>query len=248
MTMVDAPREGRVVLVAGGSRGIGLACARRFQADGARVVVTYRGEPPDTSGPGPTPILALRCDVTSPEDVETIFTTIEATFGPVEILVCSAGITDDGLLMRMSEERWARVIETNLTGTFRIAKRAIGPMIRGRFGRIVLISSVVAMSGNAGQTNYSASKAALIGFGRSLAREVASRGITVNIVAPGVVATAMLGELTEERLAQWTAQVPAGRLAEPEEIAGVIAFLAGEDAGYVTGAVVPIDGGLGMGH
>ena len=241
--------SGRVTLVAGGSRGIGLACARRFQAGGDSVVVTYRADPPPLAGePGSLDLVAKRCDVTVAAEVEQLFSEIEAELGTVEVLVYSAGITDDSLLMRMSEERWSEVIETNLTACFRVTKRAIPPMLRARAGRIVLISSVVAMTGNPGQSNYAASKAGMIGFARSLAREVASRNVTVNVIAPGLVETDMLTAIKPDQLAKMVATVPLGRSAQADEIASVVEFIASAGASYVTGAVVPADGGLGMGH
>jgi 3-oxoacyl-[acyl-carrier protein] reductase len=247
---MDDTCAGRVVLVTGGSRGIGLACARRFQADGDRVAVTWRtAHPEELSGPvGSRPLLPVNCDVTSPGEVDRAFEEVEQAFGPVQVLVCAAGITDDTLLLRMSEERWDTVIGTNLTAVYRTAKRALGPMVRARRGRIVLISSVVAFIGSAGQTNYGASKAALVGFARSLAREVASRTITVNVVAPGFVATDMIAGLGEDRVASLMSMVPLGRQAAPDEIASAVEFLASDGAGYVTGAVLAVDGGLGMGH
>jgi 3-oxoacyl-[acyl-carrier protein] reductase len=245
----ESPGDGRVALVTGGSRGIGLACARRLQRAGGRVAVTYRHTAPDPLGaPGSTPLLPLCCDVTSPKDTEEAFRRVESELGPVEVLVCSAGITDDSLLLRMSDERWEHVIATDLTACYRFAKRALGQMVRARRGRIVLVSSVTALLGNAGQTNYAAAKAGLIGFARSLAREVASRSITVNVVAPGLTATDMLAGLGESQLAAMAGHVPLGRLASPDEVAAAIEFLAGEDASYITGAVLPVDGGLGMGH
>ena len=243
-------QNGRVVLVTGGSRGIGLACARRFQQGGDRVAVTWRTkQPEDLDGPAGTHrLLPVSCDVTSASEVDRAFEEIERSLGAVEVLVCAAGITDDTLLLRMSEERWDNVIETNLTAVYRTAKRALGPMVRARRGRIVLISSVVAFIGSAGQVNYGASKAALVGFARSLAREVASRTITVNVIAPGFVATDMIAVLGEDRVASLISMVPLGRQADPDEIASAVEFLASDGAGYVTGAVLAVDGGLAMGH
>jgi 3-oxoacyl-[acyl-carrier protein] reductase len=233
---------GRSVLVTGGNRGIGLAIASRLRADGDDVAITYRsGEPPEG-------FFAVRADVTDTEAVDAAFTAVEEHQGPVEVLVANAGITRDTLLLRMSEDDFAAVLDTNLTGSFRVAKRAAKGMLRAKRGRIVLISSVVGLSGSAGQTNYAAAKAGLVGFGRSLARELGSRGITVNIVAPGFVATDMTAALDEERRAQIVGSVPLGRYADPAEVAGVVSFLAGDDAAYITGAVIPVDGGLGMGH
>ncbi|MGA0862422.1 MAG: SDR family NAD(P)-dependent oxidoreductase [Ilumatobacteraceae bacterium] len=214
----------RVVLVTGGSRGIGLACARRF-----KVAVTYVSTPP------PDDVWGIRCDVTDAAQVDAAFTEIEQKFGPVEILVSNAGITKDTLLLRMSEADFTSVVDANLTGAFRVSKRAAQGMLRARRGRIVLLSSVVGLLGSAGQANYAASKAGLVGFARSLARELGSRSITVNVVAPGPVATDMTAALGEERLNQLTEAVPLGRMATPDEIAGVVEFLA-------------VDGGLGMGH
>lgn len=234
--------SGRTVLVTGGSRGIGLACAQRFAALGDNVAVTYNSSPP------PDGLFGVQCDVTSTQSVDAAFSAVEAEFGPVEVLVSNAGITKDTLLLRMSETDFASVIDANLTAAYRVSKRATQGMLRARSGRIVLMSSVVGMLGSAGQANYAASKAGLVGLARSLARELGSRSITVNVVAPGPVATAMTAALGEKRLAELTAAVPLGRMATPEEIAGVVAFLASPDAAYITGAVIPVDGGLGMGH
>lgn len=233
---------GRTILVTGGSKGIGLACARRFAAMGDRVAVTYNSSPP------PEGVLGVRCDVTVAADVDAAFSRVESELGPVEVLVANAGITRDGLLLRMGEEQFSSVVDANLTGAYRACKRATQGMLRARRGRIILMSSVVAMLGSAGQANYAASKAGLIGLARSLARELGSRSITVNVVAPGPVETDMTAALGPERLAELTSAVPLGRQATPEEIAAVVAFLASDDAAYITGAVIPVDGGLGMGH
>lgn len=232
----------RVVLVTGGSRGIGLACAQRFAALGDHVAVTYNSSPP------PDGFFAVKCDVTDAGQVDAAFKEIEEKFGPVEILVSNAGITKDVLLLRMSESDFAGVVDANLTAAFRVVKRASQGMLRARKGRIILMSSVVGLLGSAGQANYAASKAGLVGFARSLARELGSRSITVNVVAPGPVETDMTAALGEDRLKELTAQVPLARMATADEIAGVVEFLAGPDAAYITGAVVPVDGGLGMGH
>lgn len=234
--------SGRTVLITGGSRGIGLACAQRFAALGDNVAVTYNSSPP------PEGFFGVQCDVTSAESVDAAFAAVEAEFGPVQVLVSNAGVTKDTLLLRMSETDFTSVIDANLTAAYRVTKRAAQGMLRARAGRIVLMSSVVGLLGSAGQANYSASKAGLVGLARSLARELGSRSITVNVVAPGPVATDMTAALGEKRLADLTAAVPLGRMASPEEIAGVVAFLASDDAAYITGAVVPVDGGLGMGH
>jgi 3-oxoacyl-[acyl-carrier protein] reductase len=234
---------GRAVLVTGGGRGIGLACARRFARDGDRVAVTYNTTPP------PDDVFGVRCDVTSTADVDAAFAAGEEQLGgPVEVLVSNAGITRDGLLLRMTEDDFREVVDANLTAAYRVAKRAVRGMVKARSGRIVLVSSVVGLLGSAGQANYAASKAGLVGFARSLARELGSRSITVNVVAPGPVATDMTAALGEERIAELTAAVPLGRMADPDEVAGVISFLASPDAAYITGAVIPVDGGLGMGH
>lgn len=237
----------RVVLITGGSRGIGLACAEWFLAQGDRVAITSRsGAAEGRLGPEDR-FLSLTCDVTDPDQVESAFTTIEGTWGPVEVLVANAGITRDTLILRMGEAAWTDVIDTNLTGVFRVTKRAISKMVRLHRGRIVMVSSVSAFLGSPGQTNYAAAKAGLVGMARSLAREVASRSITVNVIAPGLVETDMLSALGEERKTAFESQVPLGRIARPEEIASVVGFLASDDAGYITGAVVPVDGGLAMG-
>jgi len=230
------------VLVTGGSRGIGRAVAEAFLAQGDQVAVTSRG------GGGPEGALDLVCDLTDPAAVEAAFTEIEEKQGPVEVLVANAGITDDTLLLRMSEEQWAGVIDTNLTATFRLVKRASKGMLRLRRGRIVLMSSVVALLGSPGQVNYAASKAGLIGIARSLTRELGSRSITTNVVAPGYVETDMTAGLPEDQQAAYKKQIPLGRFAVPEEVAGTVTWLASDAAAYVSGAVIPVDGGLGMGH
>jgi 3-oxoacyl-[acyl-carrier protein] reductase len=233
---------GRVVLITGGSRGIGLATAQRFAALGDRVAVTYNSSPP------PDGFFAVKCDVTSAADVDAAFTAVEQHFGPVEVLVSNAGMTKDMLILRMSETDFSDVVDANLTAAYRVAKRAAQGMLKARRGRMIFVSSVVGMLGSAGQANYSASKAGLIGLARSIARELGSRSITANVVAPGPVATDMLAALSEDRVTTLTQAVPLGRLASPEEVAGTIAFLASPDAAYITGAVIPVDGGLGMGH
>ncbi|WP_344569225.1 3-oxoacyl-[acyl-carrier-protein] reductase [Streptomyces axinellae] len=232
----------RSVLVTGGNRGIGLAIARAFAEAGDKVAVTYRsGEPPEG-------FLGVKCDITDPEQVERAYKEIEEKQGAVEVLVANAGVTRDQLLLRMSEEDFTSVIDTNLTGTYRVVKRASRAMLRARKGRIVLISSVVGLMGQAGQANYAASKAGLVGFARSLSRELGSRNITCNVVAPGFVDTDMTRALSDEQRADIVKQVPLGRYAEPDEIASSVRFLASDEAAYITGAVIPVDGGLGMGH
>ncbi|WP_328373125.1 beta-ketoacyl-ACP reductase (plasmid) [Streptomyces sp. NBC_00445] len=232
----------RSVLITGGSRGIGLAIAHRMAAAGDRVAVTYRTAEPAED------VFAVPCDITDADQVDVAFKQVETEHGPVEVLICNAGITRDQLLVRMSEEDFTSVLDTNLTGAFRVVKRANRGMLRARKGRVVLISSAVAMRGYRGQANYAASKAGLIGFARSMARELGSRNITFNVVAPGLTDTAMTRSLTDEQLQDLTNEIPLGRLARPEEIAAVVAFLTSDEASYITGAVVPVDGGAGMGH
>ena len=231
-----------MVLVTGGSKGIGQGIAVRLAQAGHRVAATYR------SGDVPQGVVGVQCDVTDPAQVEAAFAQVESALGSVEVLVANAGITRDTLLMRMSDEDWDQVIATNLTGAFRVARRAARPMIRGRFGRIVFISSVVGQMGSAGQVNYAASKSGLVGMARSLARELGSRGITANVVAPGFVETDMTAELGEDLVKKYAEQIPLGRLGSVDDIAGTVEFLASDAAGYITGAVIPVDGGLGMGH
>jgi 3-oxoacyl-[acyl-carrier protein] reductase len=232
----------RSVLVTGGNRGIGLAIAQAFADAGDKVAITYR------SGEPPKGFLAVKCDITDTEQVEQAYKEIEEKQGPVEVLVANAGVTRDQLLLRMTDEDFTSVLDTNLTGTFRVVKAATKKMLRARKGRVVLISSVVGLLGSAGQANYAASKAGLVGFARSVARELGSRNITVNVVAPGFVDTDMTRVLTDEQRKGIVAQVPLGRYAQPEEIASSVRFLASDEAAYITGAVIPVDGGLGMGH
>lgn len=232
----------RTVLVTGGNRGIGRAIAEEFLAAGHRVAVTAR------SGEGPAGALTVHADVTDAASLDAAFTAVEAEYGPVEVVVANAGITRDTLLLRMSEDDFTEVIDTNLTGAFRTVKRASKGMLKARFGRIILISSVVGLYGSAGQVNYSASKSALVGMARSLTRELGGRGITANVVAPGFIETDMTAALPDEQQAQYKASIPAGRFASPSEVARVVTWIAGDDAGYISGAVIPVDGGLGMGH
>jgi 3-oxoacyl-[acyl-carrier protein] reductase len=232
----------RTVLVTGGNRGIGLAIAHAFAAQGDRVAVTHRG----TKAPGD--LFGVECDITDAAAVDAAFGTVEKELGPVEVLVANAGITDDTLLLRMSEEQFTRVLDTNLTGAYRVAKRAASKMLRARWGRMIFISSVVGLSGGAGQVNYAASKAGLVGVARSIARELGSRNITANVVAPGFVDTDMTDVLSEDRKKEILGNIPLGRMATPGEIAGTVTWLAADAAAYVTGAVIPVDGGLGMGH
>jgi len=232
----------RTVLITGGNRGIGRAIAEEFVAQGHRVAVTAR------SGEGPEGALTVRADVTDSAALDAAFTEVEAQLGPVEVVVANAGITRDMLLMRMSEDDFDAVVDTNLGGAFRVVKRASKGMLKARFGRIVLISSVVGLYGSAGQANYSASKAGLVGFARSITRELGARGITANVVAPGFIETEMTAALPEAQQAEYLKAIPAGRYASANEVARVVTWLAGDDAGYISGAVIPVDGGLGMGH
>ena len=232
----------RVALVTGGNRGIGRAIAERFVAAGYRTAVTAR------SGEGPAGTLTVRADVTDAASLDAAFSEVERELAPVEVVVANAGITKDTLLLRMTEDDFDSVVATNLGGTFRVVKRASKGMLRAKWGRVILISSVVGLYGSAGQINYSSSKAALVGFARSLTRELGGRGITANVVAPGFIETDMTAELPEETQAEYKRNIPAGRFATADEVAGVVAWLASDDAAYISGAVIPVDGGLGMGH
>ena len=232
----------RSVLVTGGNRGIGLAIARAFAAQGDKVAVTHRG-----SG-APEGLFGVRCDVTDAAQVDEAFTAVEAQQGPVEVLVANAGLTDDTLLLRMSEEQFTRVIDANLTGAYRVAKRAAGKMLRAKKGRMIFVGSVVGLMGSPGQVNYAASKAGLIGVARSISRELGSRNITANVVAPGFIESDMTAELTEARRKEIFGSIPLARFGAADEVAGAVTWLASDAAAYVTGAVIPVDGGLGMGH
>jgi len=235
-------QAGRSVLVTGGNRGIGLAIAKAFVEAGDKVAITYR------SGDVPEGMLGVKADVTDMASVDAAFTEVEAAHGPVEVLVANAGITRDTLLLRMSEDDFTDVVDTNLTGAFRVVKRASKGMLKLRRGRVVLISSVVGLYGSPGQVNYAASKAGLVGIARSLTRELGSRNITANVVAPGFIDTDMTRALPEDTQKNYLSSIPAGRFAAPEEVAGVVRWIAGPEAGYISGAVIPVDGGLGMGH
>lgn len=232
----------RTVLVTGGNRGIGFSIAQEFIAAGHRVAVTVR------SGEGPAGSLSVKADVTDPQSLDTAFAQVESELGPIEVLVANAGITRDTLLMRMTDEEFEEVVDTNLNGVFRVVRRAAKGMIKARFGRVILIGSVVGLLGNAGQVNYSATKSALVGMARSITRELGGRGITANVVAPGFIDTDMTASLPEEQIAAFKGKIPAGRFATPEEVAKVVSWLASDDASYISGAVIPVDGGLGMGH
>ena len=232
----------RTVLVTGGNRGIDYAIAQQCVEAGHRVAVTAR------SGEGPQGTLTVRADVTDGKSLDNALAEVEDALGPIEVVVANAGITRDTLLMRMSDEDFETVINTNLTGVFRVVERAIKSMVKGRFGRVILISSVVGLYGSPGQVNYAAAKSGLVGFARSLTRELGGRGITANVVAPGFINTDMTDQLSDEQRASYLQAIPAGRFAEPSEVAEVVTWLASDDAAYISGAVIPVDGGLGMGH
>ena len=232
----------RIIFVTGGNRGIGLSIARVFASDGDLVIVSYR------TGGAPDGLVGVQMDVTDQESVNSAFGEIEAKYGAVDVLVANAGITRDGLTIRMSDGDFTDVVETNLNGTFRTAQRAIAPMMKKRSGRIIFIGSVVGLLGSAGQVNYAATKSGLVGMARALAREYGSRGLTFNVVAPGFVETDMTAELNEALREKYIGRIPLGRFCSPEEVAGVVKFIASPEAGYITGAVIPVDGGMGMGH
>ena len=235
----------RTVLVTGGNRGIGLAIAQAFVKQGDRVAITHRGTFDQSAAPE---VFGVTCDITDGAAVDAAFTTVENELGPVEVLVANAGITDDTLLLRMSEDQFTRVLDTNLTGAFRCAKRASSKMLRAKWGRMIFISSVVGLSGGAGQVNYAASKAGLVGIARSITRELGSRNITANVVAPGFIQTDMTHVLSDDRKAEILKSIPAGRMATTDEVAAAVMWLAGDTSAYISGAVIPVDGGLGMGH
>jgi 3-oxoacyl-[acyl-carrier protein] reductase len=232
----------RTVLITGGNRGIGFAIAKEFVARGDRVAVTAR------SGEGPTGVLTVRADVTDGASLDAAFAEVEEKLGPIEVVVANAGVTRDTLLLRMSDDDFTTVVDTNLAGAFRVVKRASKGMLKARFGRIILVSSVVGLYGSAGQVNYAASKSGLVGIARSITRELGARGITANVVAPGFIETDMTAELSEQQQAEYKKSIPAARFATAAEVAKVIVWLASDDAGYISGAVIPVDGGLGMGH
>jgi 3-oxoacyl-[acyl-carrier protein] reductase len=232
----------RTVLVTGGNRGIGFAIAEEFVASGYRVAVTAR------SGQGPEGSMTVTADVTDSASLDTAIAEVEAALGPIEVLVANAGITKDTLLMRMSDEEFESVVDTNLNGVFRVVKRVTKSMLRQKFGRVILIGSVVGLLGSAGQVNYSATKSALVGIARSITREIGAKNITANVVAPGFIDTDMTASLSEELSATYRSRIPAGRFASPEEVAKVVRWIASDEASYISGAVIPVDGGLGMGH
>jgi 3-oxoacyl-[acyl-carrier protein] reductase len=238
----QSERKPRVVFVTGGNRGIGLSIARSFARNGDLAIVSYR------SGSAPEGLVGVQMDVNSQESVDKAFAEIESTYGPVDVLVANAGITKDGLSMRMSESDFQGVVNTNLTGAFRSAQKALGPMMKKRAGRVIFIGSVVGMMGSAGQVNYAATKSGLVGMARAFAREYGSRGITFNVIAPGFVETDMTSTLNETLRERYISQIPLARFCQPEEIASVVQFVASPEASYITGALIPVDGGMGMGH